>query len=44
MKFLHNTQLFFFFSFSKQQNIAIEVVTYRKMPVTKMLWNSDKKL
>ena len=43
MKFLHNTQLFFF-SFSKQQNIAIEVVTYRKMPVTKMLWNSDKKL
>ena len=43
MKFLNNTQLFFF-SFSKQQNITIKVVTYRKMPVTKLLWNSDKKL
>ena len=32
---------FFFYSFSKQQNSAIKVVTYRKMPVTKMLWNSD---
>ena len=27
----------FFYSFSKQQNSAIKVVTYRKMPVTKML-------
>ena len=30
----------FFYSFSKQQNSAIKVVTYRKMPVTKMLWSS----
>ena len=29
---------------SKQQNSAIKVVTYRKMPVTKMLWNSVIKL
>ena len=35
MKFLHKTQ--FFYSFSKQQNSAIKVVTYRKMPVTKIL-------
>ena len=28
---------FFFYSFSKQQNSAIKVVTHRKMPVTKML-------
>ena len=34
----------FSYSFSKQQNSAIKVVTYRKMPVTKMLWNSDIKL
>ena len=27
----------FFNSFLKQQNSAIKVVTYRKMPVTKML-------
>ena len=27
----------FFNSFSKQQNSAIKVVTYRKMPVTKTL-------
>ena len=27
----------FFYSFSKQQNSAIKVVTYRKMPVTTML-------
>ena len=32
----------FFYSFSKQQNSAIKVVTYRKMPVTKMLWSSEK--
>ena len=38
----HN--LFFFNSFSKQQNSAIKVVTYRKLPFTKMLWNSDIKL
>ena len=36
MKFLHKTQLFLY-SFSKQKNSAIKVVTYRKMPVTKML-------
>ena len=36
MKFLHKRQLFLN-SFSKQQNSAIKVVTYRKMPVTKML-------
>ena len=35
MKSLHKTQ--FFYSFSKQQNSAIIVVTYRKMPVTKIL-------
>ena len=34
----------FFNSFSKQQNSAIKVVTYRKMPVRTMLWNSDMKL
>ena len=28
---LHKTQLFY--SFSKQQNSAVKVVTYRKMPV-----------
>ena len=44
MKFLHKTQPFFFYSFLKQQNSAIKVVTYRKMPVTEMLWNSDMKL
>ena len=27
----------FFYSFSKQQNKAIKVLTYRKMPVTTML-------
>ena len=35
---------FFFYSFSKQQTSAIKVVTYRKMPVKKMLWNSDIRL
>ena len=30
------TQLLFY-SFSKQENSAIKVVSYRKMPVTKML-------
>ena len=35
---------FCFYSFSKQQNSAIKVVTHRKMPVTKMLWNLDIKL
>ena len=34
----------FFYRFSKQQNSAIKVVNYRKMPVTKMLWNSNIKL
>ena len=43
MKFLHKTQIFLN-SFLKQQNSAIKVVTYSKMPVTKMLWNSDIKL
>ena len=43
MKFLHKTQIFLN-SFSKQQNSAIKVVTYSKMPVTKMFWNSDIKL
>ena len=32
----------FFYSFSKHQSSAIKAVTYRKMPVTKMLWNSAK--
>ena len=27
-----------------KRNNAIKVVTYRKMPVTAMLWNSDMKL
>ena len=35
MKFLHKTH--FFYSFSKQKNSSIIVVTYRKMPVTKIL-------
>ena len=35
MKFLHKTK--FFYSFSKQQNSAIKVVTYGKMPVKKIL-------
>ena len=43
MKFLHKTQIFLN-SFAKQQNSAIKVVTYSKMPVTKMFWNSDIKL
>ena len=34
----------FFYLFSKKQNSATKVVTYRKMPVTKMLWNLDIKL
>ena len=29
----------FFYSFSKQHNRAIKVVTYHKMPLTKILWN-----
>ena len=37
----HNS---FVYSFWKQQNSTIKVVTYRKMPVTKMLRNSDIKL
>ena len=36
MKFLHKTQLFLN-SFSKQQNSAIKVVIYRKIPVTNIL-------
>ena len=38
MKFLHKTQVFLFRRFSKQQNSAIKVVGYRKMPVPKMLY------
>ena len=40
LKVLMNSYIkhnFFFYSFSTQQNSAIKVVTYRKMPVTKML-------
>ena len=43
MKFLHKTQLFFH-SFSKQQNSAIKVITYRKnFPVTK-IWQLIEKV
>ena len=37
MKFLHKTQLSFY-TFSKQQNSSIKMVTYRKMPVNKNIY------